>query len=176
MDNKIIRKIKDRDNMGLNLLINSYAKNIYYIISTVIGDNGSQENIEECMKNTFSNIWNDIYEIDREKISFKTFILKKSKKTAMEYKSRLEHKDEKQEAVIEEEKNNSERSKEVVNIIKSFKNPDKTYFYLNYIMNYDIETIAEKYGESISTVQNTLCRCRLKLKNIIEKEVIVDGK
>lgn len=174
MDSKIIKKIKERDKVGLNLLINNYSKNIYYIVDTLIDDNENKEKINEYVSDILLNIWNDIYEIDRDKNSFKSFILKKSKETIFENEVKTEDTDREFKHRIEEK--NSENSKEMLSIIKSFKNPDKTYFYLNYVMDYDIEIIANKYGEHISTVQNTLCRCGLKLKNIIEKEVIINGK
>lgn len=182
MDTKIVERIKNKDSKGLDLLINIYSKNIHYIVKTILAGCGTKEDVEECISDIVLSIWKDIYKFEEKRGSFKTFILIKSKYIALDYKRKLERKNEKVEKTpleelvlpeksnIEEEMGKKERFKEIINIIKSFKEPDKTYFYLKYFMDYDIKSIASKFEDSVSGVENRLYRCRLKLKNILGEE------
>jgi len=60
----------------------------------------------------------------------------------------------------------------IIQEIKKFKEPNKSYFYLRYFMNYEIKDIAKMFNITASAVENRLYRSRLKLKKILKKEVI----
>lgn len=180
MNRKIIAMIKRKDEEGLNLLMNTYMNNIHYIASTIIGSYGEKEDIQECVSDILLSIWKDIDTFDENRGTLKTFILIKSKYLSLDYKRKLVKKKEKlKEEVFEdidilniEDKSlyNNEIINDVMNILRNFKEPDKTYFYLRYFMDYDIKSIADKFKDSKSGVENRLYRCRLKIKNKLRRE------
>lgn len=180
MDNKIIELIKSKDEKGLDILTNIYLDNIYYIASSIITNYGKKEDIQECVSDILYDIWENIDKFDENRGSFKTFILIRSKYKALDYKRKLINKSENlKEEYIEDAnslnisdtpKYNNEILDEVIKIIKSFKDPDKTYFYLRYFRDYDLHSIAKKFEDTKSGVENRLYRCRLKIKNKLGKE------
>ncbi|MGL5692436.1 MAG: sigma-70 family RNA polymerase sigma factor [Peptostreptococcaceae bacterium] len=177
MDNKIVKLIKNKDEKGLDLLINSYIDNIHYISSSIIGSYGKKEDIQECVSDILLDIWNNINQFEDSRGTFKTFILIKSKYKALDYKRKLVKKNERLKEEHIEDINNlkidnsfectNEVLDEVIEIIKKFKEPDKTYFYLRYFRDYDLSSIAKMFDDTKSGVENRLYRSRLKIKNIL---------
>lgn len=180
MDNKIVKLIQEKDRKGMDLLINAYSKNIYYISSTIIGDFGSKEDIEESVSDTLLAIWKDIDKFNEDKGSFKTFILIKSKYIALDYRRKLSKIKAKfdiedieiaDKTLLEDNVTNNEKLNEILSLVKEFKEPDKTYFYLRYFRDYSINSIVEKFNDTKSGVENRLYRCRNKIKDKMGKGV-----
>ena len=184
MENKIIRHIKNNNNKGLDLLVDNYSRNIYILVKSILRDYASEDDIEEYVSDILIDIYRDIDSFNKEKLSFNKFILLKSKKKALDYKLKyMEHKNEESdkntidiEDIIVDETVDEYDTKEVLNIIKSFKQPDKTYFYLIYFRGYDIKTVAQKFGDSENLVQNIIIKCKFKLKNILCKGAKMSGR
>lgn len=185
MENKIIKLIKKRDEKALNYLVDIYSDKVYYIATQILKGYGSKEDIEECVSDVFLSVWNNINDYDNKKSKFETFIFIKAKYKSLDYKRKLlklrETNQIKEDVLFEMESNlkadgaekefiKKQRIKELIEFIKKFKEPDKTYFYLKYFMEYDIKSIASKFEDSVSGVENRLYRCRLKLKNILGQE------
>lgn len=180
MDNKIVELIINKDEKGLDILTNIYIDNIYYIASSIIGSYGEKEDIQECVSDILYDIWKNIDKFDESRGTFKTFVLIRSKYKSLDYKRKLLSKREKlKEEYIEDIENitigdnskyTNDMINEIINIIKSFKEPDKTYFYLRYFREHDLRTIADKFKDSKSGVENRLYRCRLKIKNKLGRE------
>lgn len=175
MDKKIVKLIKSKDEKGLELLINTYIDNIHYISNSIIGNYGEKEDIQECVSDILLDIWNNINQFDDSRGTFKTFILIKSKYKALDYKRKLVNKNNRLKEQNIEDINNlktedtskytNEIVDEVIEIIKQFKEPDKTYFYLRYFRDYDLSSIAKMFNDTKSGVENRLYRSRLKIKN-----------
>lgn len=176
MDKKIIKKIRKKDPKGLDYLINMYGKKVYFLVDKIIGYYGKEE-VEECVSDVFFKIWENIDEFDESRGSFSSFIFIKAKYLALDYKRKLDKKhiysleiDENlsDNRPLEHELLDKETSREIIEIIKNFKEPDKTYFYHKYFMYYKVDEIAKKFGVTSSSVENRLYRCRLSIKNFLE--------
>ena len=176
MEKRMIKKILKKDPKGLDYIMNTYMKKIYFLVDKIIGFYGKEE-VEECVSDVLLAIWEDISEFDESKGSFNSFIYMKTKYKALDYKRKLERKYKKYE-ILEDDISNKvsteeiilykESSEEIINIINHFKEPDKTYFYLRYFMYYKVEDIAKKYKTTRASVENRLYRCRLKIKEYME--------
>lgn len=186
MEHKIIKLLKENNIKGIDLLSEKYSKNIYYVVRSILKDKYSKEDIEECISDVCIDIYRNINLFDKEKLNFNQFVILRSKYIALEYKSRIHTED-----YINKEDNsntftiddikieeliNNQDNKEVLNIIKSFIEPDRTYFYLRYFRGYDEVSIAQRYNKCTSDIQNRLYRCRFKIKNILERGAKVNGK
>ena len=186
MENKIIKLLKDNNIRGIDLLAKTYSKNIYFIAKNILKDDFDKINTEDVISDIYIDIYNNINSFNKEKLSFNQFIICRSKFILAEYKNRIDSKESinKDSNVREftiqdieiEELINSQDTKEILNIIKSFKEPDRTYFYLRYFRDYDESAISEIYKESINEVQNRLYRCRFKIKTILERGAKIYGK
>ncbi|MGL5312085.1 MAG: sigma-70 family RNA polymerase sigma factor [Peptostreptococcaceae bacterium] len=186
MENKIIRYIKNNNHKGLDLLVENYSKNVYLLVKSILRDYINEEEIENCVSDIFIDVYKDIDSYNKEKLSFNKFILLKAKNRALNYRVELsgnEKKEEKinnkiitMEDIISDEVLEEYDSKEVINIIKSFQQPDKTYFYLAYFRGYDIDTLAYKFNDSSNGVLNRILKCKFKLKTILKKEANLIGR
>lgn len=186
MEKEIIRKLRNKDSRSLDYIINIYSKKVYFLVSKIIGFYGKEE-IEECMSDVFLNIWNSIDDFNEERSSFSNFVLMKAKYTALDYKRKIERKEQKikelelKDEVVYNTYNienivlDKESNQDIINIINSFKEPDKTYFYLRYFLYYKIDDISKKYDVTRSVVENRLYRCRLQLKEILERRENNEG-
>ena len=176
MEKRMIKRILKKDPKGLDYIINTYMKKVYFLVDKIIGFYG-KEVVEECVSDVFLAIWEDINQYDESKGSFSSFVFMKTKYKALDYKRKLENKSEKYNILEETVPDNmstedivldKENSLEIINIINSFKEPDKTYFYLRYFMYYKIEEIAIKHKTTRASVENRLYRCRLKIKEYMK--------
>ncbi len=176
MEKKMINKIRKKDSKGLDYIINTYSKKVYFLAYKIIGHFGKEE-VEECVSDVFYKVWESIDEYDDKKGDFSTFIFIKTKYLALDYKRKLERKQfskvEIYEEILKEENTENsildkENSEEIIKLINDFKEPDKTYFYLRYFMYYKIDEISDKYQTTRASVENRLYRCRIKIKELLE--------
>ncbi len=183
MEKKIIKMLRKKDPKGLDYTIDIYSKRVYFLVDKIIGLYGKEE-VEECVSDVFLSIWNDIEDYDESRGKFSTFIFMKTKYKALDYKRNLDNKDINMVSIedsysdkitTEEIILDKEISQEIINIINRFKEPDKTYFFLRYFMQYRIDEIAQKYETTRSSVENRLYRCRLKIKEVFEGGKIYEG-
>ena len=183
MEKKMIKKIQKKDTKGLDYIINTYSKKVYFLVNKIIGLYGKEE-VEECVSDVFFSIWNDIEQYDEKRGKFSSFIFMKTKYKALDYKRKLDKKHLSIEILQDNISNTTttedividkERNSEIIKIINNFKEPDKTYFYLRYFMYYKIDDIAEKYKATRASVENRLYRSRLKIKEVLEGGKINEG-
>lgn len=176
MEKRMIKKIRKKDTKGLDYIINAYSKKVYFLVHKIIGLYGKEE-VEECVSDVFYKVWESIHEFDEKRGDFSTFIFIKTKYLALDYKRRLEKKSVhnielgshiSNEDTTEQLVLDKENSKEIINVINNFKEPDKTYFYLRYFMYYKIDDIAKKYETTRASVENRLYRCRALIKENLE--------
>lgn len=161
-----------------------YFKRVYFYVKRIIGDLGNEADIEECVSDVFLEIWKHGDKFDSSRGSFDTFVNVKTRSIALNYRKRLMNHNAKYETenieyahIPESEILNTEnrvmdkiQEEYVLCEIKKFKEPNRTYFYLRYFMNYDIKTIAKMFNTTISAVDNRLYRCRLSLQKTLRRE------
>ena len=85
----MIKKIRKKDTRGLDYIINTYSKKVYFLVNKIIGSYGKEE-AEECVSDIFFSIWNDIEQYDEKRGDFSSFIFMKTKYKALDYKRKLE--------------------------------------------------------------------------------------
>lgn len=184
LDDEIVQLIKNRNPLGLEKLISQYTAAVYSLIYRIISSHGNKEDIEECVSDVFTDVWNSIHEFNPERGGLKTWVLIKAKYKSLEYRRRLiKHSTRQYQplenesldcinsvingASIENEIIQRERLKQVVDIVNKFNELDKKIFNRRYFLYEDIESIANRYSLTRQAVDNRLLRCRKKLKNMI---------
>ena len=78
MEKKMIKKIRKKDPKGLDYMIKTYSKNVYFLVNKIIGYYGKEE-VEECVSDVFFKVWEDIDKFDEARGSFSSFIFIKAK-------------------------------------------------------------------------------------------------
>ena len=94
MEKRMIKRILKKDPKGLDYIMNTYMKKVYFLVDKIIGFYGKEE-VEECVSDVFLAIWEDINQYDESKGSFSSFVFMKTKYKALDYKRKLENKSEK---------------------------------------------------------------------------------
>lgn len=186
MINKLVNRLKERDESAVDDLYDLYFNRIYYYVKRIIGNYGTKEDKEECVSDVFLALWIEIHKFDSKRGSFDTFVNVKTKTVAINFRRKLQSNSQKylnmsidnlevaQELStgVEEEVSDLIFEHEFLDIINKFKEPDKTYFHLRYFMNYGIKEIAKAFNTTVSSVDNRLYRCRLLLKKLRCKEIV----
>lgn len=167
-------------------IYDEYFNKVYFYVKRIIGHLGTNEDIEECVSDVFLAIWKDFYKYDETRGSRATYINVKTRTIALNFRKKLSNYDEKYKVDPMEDKDIPEKDNisteervidsfeeaRILREIERLKEPNKSYFYLRYFMNYDIKTIAETYNTTVSSVDNRLYRCRLALKKSLGREVV----
>lgn len=161
-----------------------YFNRVFFYVKRIIGEVGSNEDIEECVSDVFLALWKENSKYNISRGSYDTYVNVKTRSIALTHRKNLI----KKKIKVEEIDYNSIPEKDsliteniaidkfgqqrIVQEIKKFKEPNRSYFYLRYFMNYEIKDIARMFNTTASAVENRLYRCRLNLRKILKKEVI----
>lgn len=173
-------------NLDIDKIYEIYFKRVYFYVKRIMGDVANNEDIEECVSDIFLSVWKESDKYDSTRGSLDTFINIKTRSIALNYRKKVIGKkikfpiDTIDIFNIEVEQNLNTENKvidnlntvEIIEQIKKFKEPNRSYFYLRYFMNYEIKAIAKMFNTTVSSVDNRLYRCRLSLKKFLGKEVI----
>ena len=82
MINKLVTRLKERDESAVDDLYDLYFNRIYYYVKRIIGTFGTKEDIEECVSDVFLALWKEIHKFDFERGSFDTFVNVKTRTIA----------------------------------------------------------------------------------------------
>ncbi|WP_291652067.1 sigma-70 family RNA polymerase sigma factor [Clostridium sp.] len=169
---------------NIDEIYEKYFNRVFFYVKRILKDVGTNEDIEDCVSDVFLALWKDSDKYNISRGSYDTFVNVKTRSIALNYRKKLISKKIK----VEEFDCNSITDKEIlitenyvidkfekqriIQEIERFKEPNRSYFYLKYFMNYEVKDIAKMFNTTASAVENRLYRCRLKLKKILKKEVI----
>lgn len=169
---------------NIDEIYEKYFNRIFFYVKRILKDVGTNEDIEDCVSDVFLSLWKDSDKYNISRGSYDTYVNVKTRSIALNYRKKLIAKKVK----VEELDYNSIPEKDtlitenyvldkfaqqrIIQEIKKFKEPNRSYFYLRYFMNYEIKDIAKRFNTTTSAVENRLYRCRLNLKKILKKEVI----
>ena len=73
-DNEILEGIYENEVAGLTVLVHTYAGLVYKIVSEILSDVGSAEDIEECIADAFIAFLNNIDDVDLSRGSIKAYL------------------------------------------------------------------------------------------------------
>lgn len=171
MDDKIVSLIKDRDEEGIKLLEQQYGKMIFYIVRSIIADNGD---VEECVSDIYHKIWDKIELFNPIKGKFCTWLTAISRNTAVtKLKQREEVKLELDEQMASNETAESiaERNEQRIIIkraVATLSSFERQLFYRKYYYMQSTEQIAAETGISLRAAEGRLYRIRKKLRKVLE--------
>ena len=73
----------------INEIYDLYFKRVYLYVKRIIGDLGSESDIEECVSDVFLAIWKDGSKYDSSRGKFDTFINVKTRSIGLNYRKKL---------------------------------------------------------------------------------------
>ncbi|MDS1004100.1 sigma-70 family RNA polymerase sigma factor [Clostridium sporogenes] len=173
MDEEIYSLIKNRNEKGMELLINEYASLIKAIIRKHLYNLPQYH--EECINDVYFGIWNNIVSFNKEKNILKNWIAAIAKYKAIDYKRKylktLEHIDISQvdiesNFIIEKEILKSELDYEVEEILNNLNLFDKQLFIKLFLKEESIKEVSKEFNIKPSVIYNRVSRGKSKLRSI----------
>ncbi|NFN87085.1 sigma-70 family RNA polymerase sigma factor [Clostridium sporogenes] len=173
MDKEIYSLIKNRNEKGMELLINEYASLIKAIIRKHLYNLPQYH--EECINDVYLGIWNNIVSFNKEKNILKNWIAAITKYKAIDYKRKylktLEHIDISQvdiesNFIIEKEILKSELDYEVEEILNNLNLFDKQLFIKLFLKEESIKEVSKEFNIKPSVIYNRVSRGKSKLRSI----------
>lgn len=173
MDEEIYSLIKNRNEKGMELLINEYAALIKAIVKKHLY-NLSQYH-EECINDIYLGIWNNIARFNKEKNILKNWIAAISKYKAIDYKRKylktleyidISEVDIESDFTIEKEVLKKELEYEIEEILKNLSILDKQLFTKLFLKGQSIKEVSEEFNIKPSVIYNRVSRGKSRLRSL----------
>jgi RNA polymerase sigma-70 factor (ECF subfamily) len=175
-DERILRRLKNRDQEALETLMQKYHRYVYTIIANVLGRSGTAADAEELTQDTFYALWDHAAGIGSGKL--KAYLATTARNRA---KSHLRSQRElpmdldtveiPDSNSLEDQVMQEELRRRVQQAIGRMRPKDREIFLRYYYYLETTDEIAQKMHLSGSAVRSRLTRGRKTLKTILSKEV-----
>ena len=183
-DKKILSLLKKSPEEGLSIALDTYGGAVKTICKNIL-NNYSNEDIEECISDTFFKLWSNVDKFKEEKnISLKSYIYAIARNTALDKIRKLKRNDLilpiEEDALgfhIDMVDNYSKKinNKIIHESINNMDEPDKSIFILRYFYFEKIKDISFKLNLQSKKVENSLYRGKNKLKkSLLEGGIIYE--
>ncbi|RDY29372.1 sigma-70 family RNA polymerase sigma factor [Romboutsia weinsteinii] len=171
-DELIIKYIKKKKEIGMEMLIDNYRGIITVIARKYLGVLINYE--DECVSDILLSVWDNIKSFDAGKNSLKNWICAISKYKAIDYKRKYVSKIDTVDIsdsiyYIDTELIKSEIEEEINEILSHLNNRDRELFIKHYLEGEELEKIALKNNTSVSSLYNRLSRGRKKIRKSVCK-------
>ena len=168
-DRVIIKHIKNKDEKGLELLIDKYGD----YINTIVKNNLStlRYHQDECTNDVYLSIWMNINSYNKNKNTFKNWIGTVAKHRTIDYKRKyikdiqLEKLDENLKQ-IDENLLRCEIEENVNDLLLNLSDEDRQVFVKRYLEDKDIETISREMNIKSNNIYTKISRCKQKLRKL----------
>lgn len=173
-DKEIISLLQENPSDGLYYAMKKYDRLVYTVISRILINN--PQDVEECVEDTFVNIWRSIDKVDPNTDTFKGLILSAARNLAISRYRKLRKEQTVSINTIDVASNDNvaemilseEVTKELQLLMSEMKEPDRSIFFRRYFLFESLDEIADNCGLSYVQVKNKLYRGKKKLRKKLE--------
>lgn len=181
-DKKLNTLIKERDEECLSLLAEKYEKLLYHIAYGILGRR--EQDIEECINDTYLKFWKNIESYDLEKASVKTYLKIILRNTAINRlrdisrkEDNLSHEDLSDIALsyaddsqnVERKVINTEKVDLLNSIIEDMPKKDREISIRRFFYLQSSKDISKAILMTVSAVDSRISRIKSKIKNTFEE-------
>ncbi|WP_099191878.1 sigma-70 family RNA polymerase sigma factor [Tepidibacter mesophilus] len=171
IDEKLQQGINSGNPKTYDFLINEYSKLLWIIASGVLKNVGSREDIEDCVAESFTYLWEHPEKYNHQRGSIKSYLCiitkskaidkvrKINKTTTLPYDEELKVKTED----IEEALVNKQMVNDIYEFAKNLKQLDSEIFILRYFYQLKPREISDKLKITVKEVSNRLYYSRKSL-------------
>lgn len=171
IDEKLQQGIHSGNPKTYDFLINEYSKLLWVIASGVLKDVGSREDIEDCVAESFTYLWEHPEKYDHKRGSIKSYLCLIAKSKAIDKVRKINKTitlpyDEDLNAEtddIEKALVNKQIIDDIYNFAKNLKQMDSEIFLLRYFYQLKPREIADKLNITAKEVSNRLYYSRKSL-------------
>ncbi|EJO5347258.1 sigma-70 family RNA polymerase sigma factor [Clostridium botulinum] len=176
MDEEIYSLIKNRNEKGMELLINEYAALIKAIVKKHLYN--LPQHHEECINDVYLGIWNNIASFNKQKNILKNWIAAITKYKAIDYKRKylktleyidISKVDIESEFTIEKEVLKNELEDEIEEMLKNLNLLDKQLFIKLFVKEESIKEVSKEFNIKPSVIYNRVSRGKSKLRSLFSK-------
>ena len=178
-DSKILLLLEKDVSQGLLAVTKKYGGLVKAITIKILS--GCNEDVEECISDTFIALWKSKNRIDLNKGSLKAYLACIARNTAINRYNKLKRE---QSAYLAEDLGTEKSVEDMLaiksdiqilySLLKEMQEPAKQIFFRRFFMLEKIKEIAHSLGLKEKTVENKLFREKKKLKEkLIERGVIL---
>lgn len=173
-EQKLLEALRTQEPWGLEAAINRYAPYVAGVIKRVLGNLGTQEDLEELSSDVFVALWRQAPSL-REDTSLKLWLGVVARNRALKHLRALRLELPLEDAFLPgpEPTRFWERQEEtqlVRQALLRLSPTDRDIFLRHYYWRQTVARIAEELGMNPSTVKSRLKRGREKLRNTLKKE------
>lgn len=176
MDEEIYSLIKNRNEKGIELLINEYAPLLKAIVKKHLYNLPQYH--EECINDVYLGIWNNIASFNKEKNILKNWIAAITKYKAIDYKRKylktlefidISKIDIESDFTIEKEVLKNELENELEEILNNLNTLDKKLFIKLFVEEESIKDVSDELNIKPSVLYNRVSRGKNKLRSLFSK-------
>ncbi|WPC43917.1 sigma-70 family RNA polymerase sigma factor [Clostridium sp. JS66] len=177
-ESNYISELKRKNSKALEYTYSKYVGLVYKVVFDLLKDTASKQDIEECVSDIFISLWKNAVQYNDNITTFKKWLVAISKYKAIDYIRKLRKAQElvelKEDTAIsndnvEEKIIQTDDVNTIVGIIKNMSEIDRRIFFKRYILNENINNIAEYLKLPRTVIDNRLSRGRKLIKNKWEK-------
>jgi RNA polymerase sigma factor, sigma-70 family len=173
---QLINQIKERKPEALEKVIDLYLSHVSYLARKILYPIGGEEDIEECIQDTFLDAWRNIDKYNPDRGSFKTWLLILCKFKALSIRKYYLSKPKMVEIEDfstspnhnpENDYLSKEGSKEIIMAIQQLSPTDREIFTRRFVLNQEIDEISHAMKLTRKAIDNRLWRGRNQLKQTL---------
>lgn len=182
-DEAIITLMYDKDEYGLICLREKYEKLLIYIASGILGSRN--QDVEECVNDTYLKIWNHAEQFDMNKASLKTYLKVIVRNTAINKLRDLSRREEKELSAdvselalsyvdytqnVEKKIIGKEDIKRLNEVIEGLNKKDRELVIRKYFYLQSSKDISKAMKMTVTAIDSRLSRLRSKMKQEFQSE------
>ncbi len=175
-EKEIIELLIQKNEEGMNALLNNYGPLIKYIISPILHD---KQDIEDCFSEVLMRVWNNVSYYDAKRGSWNAYLTAIARNTALNFLRKTSRHSNAEE--IEENTPSSEpspeeriilkeRTKAVERALQKLSSKERALFYRKYYYLQSTAQIARELGMTERAVEGKLYRLKKQLRKILGGE------
>ncbi len=177
-ESNYISELKRKNSKALDYTYSKYVGLVYKVVFDLLKDTASKQDIEECVSDIFTSLWKNATKYNDNITTFKKWLVAISKYKAIDYIRKLKKTPKSIELKEDTAISNDNIEKKIIQtndvntiigIIKNMSETDRQIFIKRYILNENINNIAEYLKLPRTVIDNRLSRGRKFIKNKWEK-------
>lgn len=174
-DEKIIRAIRDGDEAAIGQVIDRYSRLMWSIVSAVLKNTGSEQDMEECVADVFICLWENPGKYDPQRGKLKAWLSVMARSRAIDRYRELSRRNDVplENTLIADRIGAADRvlaqetRQALIRAIKALEEPDREILIRRYYREQKPREIAIALDMPVKQVENRLYRAKLKLREMI---------